>query len=114
MKNEYGNLGRSHVRMARGAHGLSKVSPGPAMPYPFTPCGREPLKRPHGNLRSRPPVGWAASGRLLILLTPHGVRLWKKPSFAFPFPGEFHCYDLLNFGVKVDLNIGVKVDLISA
>jgi hypothetical protein len=26
--------------MARGGHGLPKVSPGPAMPDPFTPCGR--------------------------------------------------------------------------
>jgi hypothetical protein len=25
--------------MARGGHGLPKVSPGPAMPYPSTPCG---------------------------------------------------------------------------
>jgi hypothetical protein len=27
-----------HGRMARGAHGLSKVLFGPAMPYPSTPC----------------------------------------------------------------------------
>jgi hypothetical protein len=26
--------------MARGGHGLLKVSSGPAMPYPSTPCGR--------------------------------------------------------------------------
>ena len=26
--------------MARGGHGLPKVSPGPAMPDPSTPCGR--------------------------------------------------------------------------
>jgi hypothetical protein len=25
--------------MARGGHGLPKVTPGPSMPYPFTPCG---------------------------------------------------------------------------
>jgi hypothetical protein len=29
-----------HGRMARGSHGLPKVSLGPAMPYPSTPCGR--------------------------------------------------------------------------
>jgi hypothetical protein len=29
-----------HGRMARGDHGIPKVSPGPALPYPFTPCGR--------------------------------------------------------------------------
>jgi hypothetical protein len=28
-----------HRRMARGLHGLPKVSPGPAMPYPSTLCG---------------------------------------------------------------------------
>jgi hypothetical protein len=28
------------VRMASGIHGLSKVSPGPALPYPYTPCER--------------------------------------------------------------------------
>jgi hypothetical protein len=31
---------RLHGRMARGGHGLPKVSPGPAMPYPSTPCRR--------------------------------------------------------------------------
>jgi hypothetical protein len=29
----------AHGRMARGGHGLPKVSPRPAMPYPSTPCG---------------------------------------------------------------------------
>jgi hypothetical protein len=28
-----------HGRMARGGHGLPKVSPVPAMPYPSLPCG---------------------------------------------------------------------------
>jgi hypothetical protein len=32
--------------MARGCHGLSKASPGPAMPYPSARCvGGLPLKR---------------------------------------------------------------------
>jgi hypothetical protein len=31
---------RCHGRMARGGHGVPKVSPGTAMPYPFTLCGR--------------------------------------------------------------------------
>jgi hypothetical protein len=26
--------------MAKGIHGLPKVSPGPALPYPSMPCGR--------------------------------------------------------------------------
>jgi hypothetical protein len=29
-----------HGRMAEGGHGLPKVSPGPGMPYPYTPCGQ--------------------------------------------------------------------------
>jgi hypothetical protein len=32
---------QKHSRMARGGHGLPKVSPGPAMPNPSTPCERE-------------------------------------------------------------------------
>jgi hypothetical protein len=34
--------------MARGGHGLAKVSPGPARPYPSTPCG--PLLLSFGHL----------------------------------------------------------------
>jgi hypothetical protein len=30
----------SHRGMAKGGHGLPKVIPGPAMPYPSTPCKR--------------------------------------------------------------------------
>jgi hypothetical protein len=37
--------------MVRGGHGLLKVSLGPTMPYPSIPCGRPPLKRPHGRFR---------------------------------------------------------------
>jgi hypothetical protein len=41
-----------HGRMARGGHGLCKVSLGFAMPYVSTPCGRPaavfyPLKTPY-------------------------------------------------------------------
>jgi hypothetical protein len=40
--------------MAMGVHGLSKVSPGPAMPYPSMRCGRETpetavVARPQGR-----------------------------------------------------------------
>ena len=34
------SLSLSHRRMARGGHVLPKVSPGPALPDPSTPCGR--------------------------------------------------------------------------
>jgi hypothetical protein len=30
----------NYKHMVRGGHRLPKVSPGPAMPYPSTPCGR--------------------------------------------------------------------------
>jgi hypothetical protein len=33
-------MGGRHGRMARGGHGLPKVSLGPAMSYLSTPCGR--------------------------------------------------------------------------
>jgi hypothetical protein len=34
------DLFRHHGRKAWGGHGLPEVSPGPTMPYTFTPCGR--------------------------------------------------------------------------
>jgi hypothetical protein len=34
------NVTAPHRRMTRGGHGLPKVSPGPTMPEPSTPCGR--------------------------------------------------------------------------
>jgi hypothetical protein len=40
-----------HGCMARGGHGLPKVSPRPSMPYPYTPCGRA---TPETALRSFP------------------------------------------------------------
>jgi hypothetical protein len=44
--------GDGHGYMARGGYGLPKFSPGPAMPYPSTPCSEPPLKRPHGRAGS--------------------------------------------------------------
>jgi hypothetical protein len=44
-------------RLARGGHALPKVSLGPTMPYPFTPCRRPPLKRPYGCFMSDCPQG---------------------------------------------------------
>jgi hypothetical protein len=43
------------ARTGRGIHGLPKVSPGPAMPNPYTPCGRT---TPETALR--PFRGWPA------------------------------------------------------
>jgi hypothetical protein len=43
--------------MAKAGHGLLKVSLGSTMPYPSTPCGRPPLKRPYGRVRGGRPQG---------------------------------------------------------
>jgi hypothetical protein len=40
-----GQLKDGKDRRERDGHGLSKVLLGPAIPYPFTPCGQPPLKR---------------------------------------------------------------------
>jgi len=42
--------------MARGGHGLPKVSLEPAMLYPSTPCKRPPLKRPYSHFRDGRPL----------------------------------------------------------
>jgi hypothetical protein len=57
--------------MARGGHGLPKVSPGPAMLYPSTPCG---WVTPYSRFRGGPPTGWVACGHLLPPWIPHAVR----------------------------------------
>jgi hypothetical protein len=44
------------ARTARGIHGLPKVSPGPAMPNSFKPCGRA---TPETALQ--PFLGWPSS-----------------------------------------------------
>jgi hypothetical protein len=41
-----------HGHMARGIHGLPKVSRGLPMPDPSKPCRRPPLKQPYGRFRS--------------------------------------------------------------
>jgi hypothetical protein len=46
---------KRQARTGRGIHGLPKVSPGPAMPNPYTPCGRV---TPQTALR--PFWGWPA------------------------------------------------------
>jgi hypothetical protein len=48
--------------MARGGHGLPKVSLGPVMPYPSTPCRGAPLKQPYGCFRGGcPQGGWSVA-----------------------------------------------------
>jgi hypothetical protein len=53
-----------HRRIARGGHGLPKVSTRPAMPYPSMPCRRATL-----------PTERVACGRLPPFWTPHAIRL---------------------------------------
>jgi hypothetical protein len=87
------------ICMERGDHGLPKVSPGPAMPYPSTPCavGRSTLKRPNSCYRRGPPTGRVACGRLL----PH----WIPTTYAYAIGAIgneeahwiFHAKTLLHF-----------------
>jgi hypothetical protein len=63
-----------HGRMARDGHGLPKVLPGPAMPYPCTPCRRANPKR-----ALQPFQGWPTpkAGCLRLSSTPLvTTRLW--------------------------------------
>jgi hypothetical protein len=66
-----------HGSMARGlgGHGLLKVSLGNTMPYPSTPCGRPPLKRPHSRLEVGRLQGERPAAVSLPLWIPHDVRL---------------------------------------
>jgi hypothetical protein len=44
-------------------------------PTLLCPAGKAPLQRHYGHFRGSLPVGWAASGRLLPIWTPHAVHL---------------------------------------
>jgi hypothetical protein len=49
-------------RISRGDHGLQKAFLVPAMPYPSTPCGLPPLKRPYSCYSGSHPQGrWPAA-----------------------------------------------------
>jgi hypothetical protein len=61
--------------MARGGHGLSKVSPGPAMPYPNMPCRWDTPKRALRLFQSCLPAERAACSCLLSFWTPIAVPL---------------------------------------
>jgi hypothetical protein len=64
-----------HGRMVRSGHGLLRVSLGPTMPYPYTPCRRPPLKRLHDRFKSGHPQGERPAAILLPLWIPHDVHL---------------------------------------
>jgi hypothetical protein len=69
-----------HGRMARGGHRLPKISPGPAMPNPPTPCGQAIPKTFQGwpARRGGLPTGWVPSDCLLPHWTSHAERLWSS------------------------------------
>jgi hypothetical protein len=82
--------------MARGIHGLPKVSPGPAMPDPSTPCGTgrmgglrpssTPMDTPrrtglgrgiHAYTTDRlPPEGNSIGSRYFLGLIPNKLTSW--------------------------------------
>jgi hypothetical protein len=60
--------GREQLRVLLGLTARAiLLSLGPAMPYPYTPCRRPPLKRPHGRFRGARPQGEQPAAVLLPL-----------------------------------------------
>jgi hypothetical protein len=70
--------GKKHGRMARGSHGLPKVSPGPAMHNTSTPCWWAIPETALWLFQGWPARRAGVNGCLLPLWTPCAVRLWKK------------------------------------
>jgi hypothetical protein len=62
--------------MARGSHGLPKVSLRPVMPTLSLPCGRPPLKWRYAHFRGGCPQGGWPAAVLLPPWIPQAVRLW--------------------------------------
>jgi hypothetical protein len=62
-------------RISRGIYELPKVSPESAMPYPCTPYGQPPLKRPYSCFSGGHPQGGRPAAVLLPPWISHAVRL---------------------------------------
>jgi hypothetical protein len=89
--------------MARGGHGLPEVSLGPAMPYPYTPCGQATPETAFSEM------GRPQGGHLLPPWTPNAVRLCltrillsffdilSSSDFIFPHFRRKPLYVLWNF-----------------
>jgi hypothetical protein len=74
-----------HGHMARGGHGLPKVSFGSAMPYPSTPCGQ-----------NTPGVGRLQGGWPTAVSYPFGhPMLYAYGSFRFIFGIGFCATDVI-------------------
>jgi hypothetical protein len=79
--------------MARGGHGLPKVSPGPPCPTLPRPAGRPPLKRLYGRFRGGPPTGRVAHGRLYPFGHPAPYAKSENPTFENSIePGIYDVY----------------------
>jgi hypothetical protein len=65
-----------HRRMARGGQGLTKVSLGPAMPYPSTLCWKPPPETAISPFQGWPSAGQAACSSLPPPGIPHAISLW--------------------------------------
>jgi hypothetical protein len=70
----------------RGSYGLPKVSLGPAMPYPSTPCRRPPLKWPYSVFMGGRPQGRQHAAVFLPLRHP---ALYASGTIRFFFPSPF-------------------------
>jgi hypothetical protein len=85
--------------MARDGHALSKVSPGPAMHYPSTPCRRTTTKTaPLDNSGVAGPQGW----QLSAVFYPFGHRM---PMFTYIYydsrhAGEDDAHSFLTFDTE--------------
>jgi hypothetical protein len=91
----------AYMCMAMGGHGLPKVSLGPPMPCPSTPCGRatpETALRPFQGWPTRRASGLRLSSTPLDT-TPCTPMPWDRIS-VFSTPNEKGAYHLIGFGVN--------------
>jgi hypothetical protein len=99
--------------MARGGHGLPKVSLGPTL---LCSAGGPPLKQPYGRFRVGPPAGLVACGRLLPFWTPHAVSLFWLNKYEIRQNGFYFLQFerirgiLLNFDAIISVWQGVAMD----
>jgi hypothetical protein len=101
--------------MGRDGYGLLKVSPGHAMPYPFTPCGRATPETAIVPFLGWP-TGRVACGRLRPLWAHHAVRLWTMAML-----GKVGCFlvfiltfllSTYDYIIKVNGNLESKLQLL--
>jgi hypothetical protein len=74
-----------HRRIARGGHGLPKVSPGLPCVTLLRPAGRPPLKQPYGYFRGDRPIGQASAAVFNPLDTPRHTPMFSCLTLIFCF-----------------------------